>query len=82
MDFKPNTKQLRDFQIIQKSHPGTTYFGLNSVSYDGASIWNSLPNEIKDVIAQSRNSLRLLSYGKACHASAIYVDQVKLISKL
>ena len=47
--LKPNTNHLRNFQIIQKSHPGKTYFGHNSVSYDGASIWNSLPNEIKDV---------------------------------
>ena len=47
--LKPDTNHLKNSQILIKPHPGTTYFGINRVSYDGASIWNSLPNDIRNV---------------------------------
>ena len=65
--LNPNTEHLKNFQLLSKSHPGTTHFGINSVAYDGASIWNFLPNEIKQVTSIKEFKMAIKDWkGQTC----------------
>ena len=39
--------QLRDSSLLELSRCRTTAYGLRSMSYIGAKLWNDLPNDFK-----------------------------------
>ena len=47
-EMKPRIYNLRNDKIIKIPKPLTEKFGYRSLSFKGATLWNSLPPEIKD----------------------------------
>ena len=41
---------LRDSSRVEQPLCSMTRYGLNSIAYQGASLWNSLPHDLKDCI--------------------------------
>ena len=39
---------MRDSSLLEQSRCRTTQFGLRSISYIGAKLWNDLPNDVKE----------------------------------
>ena len=39
---------MRDSSLLEQSRCRTTQFGLRSISYIGAKLWNDLPNDFKE----------------------------------
>ena len=55
---KPTSYNLRKNDILFVPKVKTTKYGINSVSFLGPKIWNSLPNEIK--ASRNANQLKIL----------------------
>ena len=43
--------QMRDSSLLEQSRCRSTTYGLRSVSYIGAKLWNDLPNDFKATTA-------------------------------
>ena len=56
-----------------------TKFGLKSIQYEGAKLWNHLPNSIKS--AENLESFKkLIKVGKARHTNAIIAKNYQILS--
>ena len=40
--------EMRDSSLLEQSRWRTTQFGLRSISFIGAKLWNDLPNDVKE----------------------------------
>ena len=45
--------RMRDSSLLEQSHCRTTTFGLRSISYNGAKLWNDLPTYLKETTSLS-----------------------------
>ena len=67
--YTPNDTgyNLRHGQRLVQPKVNTTKYGLNSLRYDGASIWNSLPSDIKSAVDANHFKTILKSWsGPSC----------------
>ena len=44
---------LRDISRVEQPLCSMTRYGLNSIVYQGASLWNSLPHDLKNILVLS-----------------------------
>ena len=59
---------LRDGSRVEQPLCSMTRYGLNSIAYQGASLWNSLPHDLKDCIDFKSFQSMIQSWnGPVCH---------------
>jgi hypothetical protein len=52
--YKESRYSFRKTNTVEVPQVRTTYYGLNSFRFAGATLWNELPNELRNVSSLSQ----------------------------
>jgi hypothetical protein len=72
--YKESRYSFRKTNTVEVPQVRTTYHGLHSFRFAGATLWNELPNELRNVSGFNK-SIQIIAYYRQTYKAMYYINK-------